>query len=235
MKPVRMTAGVLHLTGASQDEVWPLVRAHHYSRRMPANVQACYALRRDGGLFGDMGDIVAAAVFTLPPTRWTEPVIELARLVRVPDMQPPLSRLISFACHWLTKSGFALVVSFTDRTHGHHGGVYQAAGWRYNGLRERRMDGVILDGHFKPGRSCNSAFGTRSPDKLREIMPERQIEPHFDEGKHLYWRPLCVAGQTRAKRLGLQSLPFPKPNAARPVDEPAPAGVSEVQPFGAAP
>lgn len=208
-----------HLTGATQDECWPLVKAFHYSRRMPANVQHCFAARRDGGLFGDYGDPIAAVIFSIPPTRWTEPVIELSRLVRRDDAEISLSALISFAMGWLRRKGEHLAVSFADWTHDHHGGVYQASGWNYGGFRDRRMDGVFINGVFKPGRSCNSAFGTRSPNRLREQMPDAEIEPHYDEGKHLYWKPLTVAGKTRAKRLGLQSLPYPKPNADRPSDE----------------
>ncbi len=208
------------MTGADQSEVWPLVRDYHYSGRMPANVQHCYGARLAGGLFGDDGPLIAAAVFTIPPTRWSESVIELARLVRHPDHEYPLSRLIGFACQWLRKAGWPLAVSFADWTHNHHGGVYQASGWRYDGRRERQMDGLIIDGTFKPGRSCNSAFGTRSPHKLSGILVDSHVEPHYDEGKHLYWRPLLVAGVTRAKRLGLKSESYPKPNATRPVDAP---------------
>lgn len=229
-------AGGLVASSALPEEVWPLVRDHHYSGRMPANIQQCYALREPGGLFGDTGPVVAAAVFTIPPTRWSEAVIELARLVRLPNVDVPLSRLISHSCQWLRRGGWALVVSFADWTQGHHGGVYQAAGWNYAGRRDRAMDGVIINGTFRPGRSCNSTWGTRSPEKLRELMPEATIEPHYDEGKHLYWKPLSVAGKTRAKRLGLKALPYPKPdNAACPVDAPAPAGESQVQPLEAAP
>jgi len=127
-------------------------------------------------------------------------------------------------------------VSFADWTERHHGGIYQAAGWQYAGMRERRMDGLIVNGQFKSGRSCNHAWGTRSPERLRAVLPSADIEPHYDEGKHLYWRALTVAGKTRAKRLGLDSLPYPKPdNAACPSDAPAPAGVSQEHPLEAAP
>ena len=223
------------LTGAEQYEVWPLVRDHHYSGRMPSNVQHTYAVRSSGGLFGDHGEILAAIVFSIPPTRWSEEVIELSRLVRLPDFDEPLTRLISFGCDWLRKQGWTFVVSFADWTHKHHGGVYQAAGWNYAGQRDKRMDGLLIDGAFKPGRSCNSAFGTRSPHKLRALFSEADIEPHYDEGKHIYWRALTVAGRSKAKRLGLKSLPYPKPNAARPLDECLPKHVSDVQPVRAAP
>ena len=223
------------MTGAAPEELWPLVREYHYSKRMPGNIQHCYAARCLGGLFGDTGVPVAGAIFSLPPTRWSEEVIELSRLIRTPDYSTPLSKLISFCCLQLRLNGWHLVVSFADWTQRHHGGIYQAAGWNFAGLRERNMDGILLDGMFKPGRSCNSAWGTRSPEKLRKILPDRNIVPHYDEGKYLYWRALNVAGKTRAKRLGLHSLAYPKPNAARPLDERPPRRVSKAQPLGAAP
>lgn len=191
-----------------------LVEKYHYSGRVPSNVQFVGSLHKPGGLFGDAGEIVAAAFFSIPPTRWADHVLELSRLVRA-DEQVPLSHLISASCASLKKRGERLLVSFADRTQGHHGGVYKACSWLYAGCRERRMDGVIYQGKFVPGRSANSRWGTRSPKRLAErgIL----VEPHYDEGKHLYFKPLGVAGKTRAKRLGLVSVPF----AARPEDEQA--------------
>ena len=133
-------------TGAEQDEVWPLVRDFHYSRRMPANIQHCYAARNSGGLFGDTGEPLAGVVFSIPPTRWSEDVLELSRLVMVSNGGIQLSQLVSFACKHLRKQGWHLLVSFADWTQRHHGGIYQAAGWNYSGCRDRRMDGLIIDG-----------------------------------------------------------------------------------------
>lgn len=223
------------MTGAEPDELWPLVKQFHYSKRMPGNIQHCYAIRSAGGLFGDKGEALAGAIFSIPGTRWAEELIELTRLVRRPDCDVPMSKLIAFSCHWLKLARHPLVVSFADRTQGHHGGVYQAAGWNYDGCRDRAMDGVLIDGVFKPGRSCNSTYGTRSPDKLRQLLPSKLIEPHWDEGKHLYWKPLMVAGRTKARRLGLKSVAYPKPNAACRMDAPVPTGVSAEHPREAAP
>lgn len=210
---------MIYFTGASSDEVWPLVRDFHYSRRMPGNIQHCYAARESGGLFGDSGEMFAAAIFSIPPTRWNEEVIELTRLVRSEKKAIQLSQLISFACARLRLNGWALAVSFADATQGHHGGIYQAAGWQYDSQRERVMDGLMIDGVFKPGRLCNSLWGTRSPRLLQQRFPEKEIIPHYDDGKHLYWKALTVGGKTKAKRMGLKANPYPKPNAAGPLDE----------------
>lgn len=197
-----------------RNEADGLVKSCHYSGRPPANVQIVGTWHTAGGLFGDAGPCVAACYFSIPPTRWGEPVLELTRLVRHDDHQLPLTKLISEVCAWIKRKGMIdLVVSFADPTFGHHGGVYQAASWNYGGRRERRMDGLVIGGVFYPGRTCNSLFGTQSPDKLRAMKPDETIEPHYDEGKHLYWRTITKNGERKANRLKLDKLPYPKPAA----------------------
>lgn len=211
---------VYHCAIGRQDEADALVVKHHYSGRAPANVQVVGTWHEDGGLFGDRGAAVAACDFSIPPTRWSEAVLELSRLVRAPHVTEPLSGLIKATVdhvRYARKSD--LVVSFADWTQGHHGGIYQASGWNYDGKRDRRMDGVLVDGVFIPGRSCNSRWGTRSIERLRQVLPGHTVEPHYDEGKHLYWRALNRHGVKQAERLGLRSVPFPKPSATRRADE----------------
>ena len=212
-----------------------LVERHHYSGRAPSNIQAVATLHENGGLFGDFGPAVAACIFTIPGTRWSAEVWELARLVRRPDTHPALSSLIGKAVQWIKRTGkIDLLVSFADWTQRHHGGIYQASGWQYAGQRDRRMDGLTVNGVFVPGRSCNSRWGTRSPSRLAEKI-DADIQPHFDEGKHLYWKPLFRSGHKKAAILGLESLPYPKPNAARLSDALVPTGVSQEHTLGAAP
>jgi hypothetical protein len=202
----------LHFHVGRYDEACPLVEKFHYSRRVPSNVQTVGTWHEDGGLFGDSGRAVAACFFSFPATRWSEPVWELSRLVRAPDVSCQLSGLISATARTVRKSkSIDILVSFADATQGHHGGIYQACSWRYDGQRSRAMDGILLNGVFVPGRACNHKWGTRSPNKLKERFPERDIHPHFDEGKHLYWLPLSRKGEQKAVRMGLSSRPYPKP------------------------
>jgi hypothetical protein len=160
------------------------------------------SLHLDGGLFGGDGPMVAAAIWTFPPTRWAEQVVELARLVRGND-RVPLTFLLSRCVRELRHRGYDLLVSFADKTQGHEGYVYRAGNWRYAGYREKRMDGLIVNGKFIPGRSCNTLFGTRSLDKVRALKPGQTVEPHYDEGKHCYWFALGKRGEAKAARLGL--------------------------------
>lgn len=187
-----------------------LVHDHHYSARLPGSIQLIATWHDDGGLFGDSGEAVAGLSFSSPPTRWSEPVLELTRLVRSDDCCRPLTGFIAEAVSWVRHKRMAdLLVSFADPTFGHHGGIYQAASWHYHGRRDAAVDGIVLNGKFIPGRTCNATWGTRSPEKLRGMgIP---AEAHWDAGKHLYWRPVTRRGIVKAKRLGLLALPYPKP------------------------
>jgi hypothetical protein len=73
------------------------------------------------------------------------------------------------------------------------------------------MDGLVVDGVFVAGRSCNAKWGTQSPTKLATLHPEFRISPHYDLGKYLYWTELTKRGKMVAAELGLESNPYPKP------------------------
>lgn len=198
------------------EEARDLVVNHHYSRRWPANVQYVCTAHEPGGLFGTKGKAVGAIVWSIPPTRWRFPVLELIRMVRHPDAEFPLTWLISkCVSHIASTRSWPLLVSFADQTQGHEGVVYRAAGWNYNGKREPRMDGVVIDGEFYPGRTCNSLWGTQSPDRLREMFPRKTIEPNHDDGKHLYWKPTTGKGKYWAKEIGLVSARWVKRDEVR--------------------
>ena len=203
-------ASALYFHVGETKEAGGLIKQFHYSHRTAANVQFTGTLHLGGGLFGNKGIVVASITFSVPPTRWGEDVLELSRLVRHPKYKPPLTLLISLSCSRLRQQKKDLLVSFADQAEGHLGIVYQASGWTYNGLRARRMDGLLIDGVFVPGRTCNSIYGTQSPTKLKATNPHLDIVPHYDIGKHLYWKQLGRKGSHKAKRLGLKSLPYPK-------------------------
>lgn len=202
-------ASDLFFCAGQMDEAIGLVRQFHYSKREPSNIVFAGTLHEPGGLFGDFGPAIAAALFSFPPTRWSENVLELTRLVRRNGCRVPLTRLISLSCARLKKHGYDLLVSYADETQGHHGGVYQAASWHYHGQRSPANDGVFINGKYFPGRTCNTKWGTRSPNKLRALLG-CAVEPHCDAGKHLYWRNLTRSGKGKAVRLGLKNKAYPK-------------------------
>jgi hypothetical protein len=202
---------MLHFRLNEFDEAESLCKSFHYSGSFPAIPVLCGTWHVDGGLWGDAGEAVAACVFALPPCRWSEPILELQRLVRKENVAESLTRLISLTVNAVHKRrSYDLLVSYADPGHLHHGGIYQAASWFYSGCREPRMEGVMMNGTFIPGRTANSLWGTSSPQRLRVRFGFDAL-PKMDHGKHLYWRPLSRFGIQKAERFGLKRLPYPKP------------------------
>lgn len=223
------------MTGATQDEVRSLIKSFHYSRRMPSAVLHCFALRSHGGLFGDTGEPIAAAIYGQPVNRnWPHDALELQRLVRRDDFGGKLSKFLAWSLRWLrSETKYPFVLSYADTGEGHHGGIYQATGWRFVGTRESRHIGFKdANGAFIHGRSCNARHGTSSVPKIAEIEPT--WKPVYGQPKHLYVFPLRQRIKPILRRFDWQELPYPK-NATCPVDEPVPPGASEVQPFEVAP
>lgn len=187
-----------------------LVVNFHYSGYIPSNIQYCVTLERN--------EIPIASIFySIPATRWSENVLELCRLVRDETVSPKpiLTQLISESIKQIRRDKkFDLLISFADSTHNHRGGIYQAASWNYHALRKPSHDGFIIDGEFVPRRTCNHRWNTSSRVKLPQILIPlgHTCVPHFDNGKHLYWKPLDNNGKRKAERLGLKSNLYPKSN-----------------------
>jgi len=185
-----------------------LVQHFHYSGYVPTNIQFCGTLYREG-------IPVASVFYSIPSTRWSEDVLELCRLVRdeMATPKPTLTGLISKSIKEIRRDGkFNLLISFADSTHGHHGGVYQAASWNYYTIRKPSHDGFLINGIFVPRRTCNHRWGTSSRTKLPELLGKDLCIPHFDTGKYLYWKSLDNNGEKKAHRLGLTKSPYPKPD-----------------------
>lgn len=191
------------------NECRELIMKYHYSHRMPAAVKLAYGMVD----YGPPRKVIACCIFSFATGRWeTDNLWELTRLARTPDFADPLTKLISIAMGHIRKNKLTdLVVSFADAEEDHHGGIYQSASWVYDGMRGERLDGINIDDRFIPARTCNAMYGTSSPDALKAKFPDSVVEPHFDMGKHCYWKALSKDGMRRAISLGLKSRPYPKP------------------------
>ena len=222
-------------TGATADELWPLVRDHHYSRRMPGVVQHCFAAREVGGLFGDTGVPLAGVIFGKSANnQWPQDAVELQRLVRVDSLKTQLSQLVAFSLRFLRANyEIPFAFSYADTGEGHHGGIYQATGWHYINLSKGDRAFVDDNGKYVHGRNAYRLFGTRSETAVLERNPGWSLKRDTD--KHVYIFPLRQKWPSIARQRGWQSLPYPKPNAACPLDAGVPAPVSAVQPREAAP
>lgn len=214
----------LVMTGATADEIWPLVRDYHYSKRACHSVSHGFAWRKPGGLFGDTGEIQAAIAYSSPVNKhYPNDALELIRLVRRTDMDRSLSEFVSWSLRWLranTETPF--VLSYADSAQSHHGGIYQACGFVYIGefgIPWNKVCGFTDEqGAFIHGRTAVARYGTRKTEAILERFPNwRAVEAL---AKHLYIFPLRQRWATIARNRGWQSLPYPKPAyAARLLDE----------------
>jgi len=192
------------MTGATWDEVWPIVRDHHYLHRRTADPMFCFACRDPGGLLGDTGPVRAAMVLTSPANRYFGArSVELARLVREPDVTIPMSKFIGWVMRWLkANTDLAYCLSYADTGAGHHGGVYQAANFTYvattNGNVQYRNPET---GQVVSGRAYDQR---RSAYQNWERLKTSQ--------KFLYVFPLSERRDKLLNRFGWQALPYPKPH-----------------------
>lgn len=211
----------LIMTGAAPDELWPLVRDFHYSRLMPSvsAIRHSFALREPGGLFGDTGGPVAGAIYGYSANQnWPGESIELQRLVRQDSLDFPLSSFLTWTLRWLranTENTFAF--SYADTAQDHHGGVYQASGWKF--VNKSKGDISFLDaaGNRVHGKTAYKRFGTRSVEAVLSRKPEWSVVRDGD--KLVYIFPLRRKWHTLARLHGWSEQPFPKPHfAARLLD-----------------
>jgi hypothetical protein len=212
------------MTGATTDELWPLVRDFHYSRRMPSAIQHCFALREVGGLFGDTGPVVAGAIFGLGAnSRMPKQSIELTRLVRKSEVKCNLTQLVSFGLRWIRGNTLTtFCYSYADTAHGHHGGIYQAAGFTYVGQNKPQSSVFFADGTKPHKRSLSAKYGSAALEVVRMHHPDAYCG--FEEPKHFYVFPLRQKWNTLKKIYGWERKPYPKPDAARPLDAPGTTG-----------
>ena len=226
----------LFMTGASQDEVWPLVRDFHYSKRMPSAIQHCFAWRGSGGLFGDFGEPQAAVIYGNPVNRnWPSDALELQRLVRRDDFTMPLSQLVGWSLRWLRQhTNVPFVLSYAGTEQEHHGGIYQATNFIFVDTRTEACPAFLLpNGIRKHSRQVNRELGSRSIAYVAKMRPD--WIPISGQPKYLYIKPLRQRLTPLLRRFGWEQLPYPKNNAACLSDAPSPDGVSREHTPEAAP
>jgi len=194
----------LVMTGATSEEVWPLVRDHHYAHRRTADPMFCFAWREVGGLLGDTGEPVAAIVYAAPINRYFgSGAVELVRLVRRPHIDVQLSQFVGWSLRWLkANTDLRYVLSYAEQAAGHHGGIYQATNFLHvaisSGNRQYRNPetGSIVSGR---------AFDQRRPEYRDgwEVVKTGK--------KYLYVFPLKEREGKLLNRFGWRALPYPKP------------------------
>lgn len=144
-------------------------------------------------------------------------ICELTRIA-LKHHDTPVSRIGSIALRFLKKNspGLRLVVSYADPEQDHHGGIYQAMNWIYEGAMAPR--GLIkLLGRLRHSRSINSKYGSSDIEWLRKnVDPKATLIK--TKPKHKYLMPLDA---DMRRRLAGRAKPYPKKRAGS-IDSDAP-------------
>jgi hypothetical protein len=155
--------------------------------------------------------------------------VELTR-VALTAHKLPVSKILAISLKWLKKQspGIRLIVSYADSGQGHHGGIYQATNWIYNGFFSGESS-VVVNGKVMHRKSAFSLFGTTRPKGSYNVPAS---------GKHKYLMPL---DKDMSAKIAPLAKPYPKrvkqamtgdqpEQRRRDTDPPAPLH-AENQPF----
>ena len=133
---------------------------------------------------------------------------ELVRIA-LTKHQSPVSKILSIALKFLRKQSpeLKLVVSYSDCDQDHHGGIYQATNWIYDGKHNAgSMGAFIIKGKKTHPKSVHSMGVKQTIDAVR-----KQLDPNatifYTKGKHRYLMPL---NKKIARQLQFRMQPYPK-------------------------
>ena len=131
-----------------------------------------------------------------------------------------VSRIISIAAKILHRAqpGLRLLLTYADPSAGHHGGIYQGAGWVYIG--KSAADSLYRDraGATHHSRQVSATGWKRSRGKLTRVTRKDQCERIPLEPKHRY--ALGLDAEMR-ERLETIKQPYPKRVRSDLADTPA--------------
>ncbi len=121
-------------------------------------------------------------------------VCEMNRIALRPGHKCAVSRVINLAVSKFLRvqcPGIRLVLTFSDPEAGHHGGVYQGAGWIYIGKSavDKRY---LIGGEWHHSRSVRACGFTSRPGGSRVPCPKPSDASRIETipGKHRYALPL---------------------------------------------
>lgn len=137
----------------------------------------------------------------------TTEVCELVR-VALAEHDAPVSRILAIACKLLANAQrVRLVVSFADTNEGHHGGIYQAAGWLFSGTTPPSYKYRDARGREWHQRQV-SVSGTKPQyGEMRAVAKISECTKIPQLGKHRYLMPLDPEMRARIEPL---RKPYPK-------------------------
>ena len=119
-----------------------------------------------------------------------------------------VSRIMSIAFKFLKKNSpkLKMIVSFADPQYGHHGGIYQATNWVYNG------DTAASKEYWNKGKRLHSRQVSEKGWNIQQGQKRKTVKPSEctivkTKGKHRYLMPLDNEMRDTIKHL---AKPYPK-------------------------
>jgi hypothetical protein len=145
--------------------------------------------------------------------------VELVRIALTKHISP-VSQIAALAIKWLKKSNpkLRLIVSFADQSQGHHGGIYQAGNWIYNGQGSPAKF-YMINGRLTHPRSIGAKGLVQNISGAQKIDANATVV--LVAGKHRYLMPLDAEMKKRILPL---SKPYPKRAKDQDVEHPSTLG-----------
>ena len=210
----------LKLDWCSHTAAMYAVEHWHYSKSMPTPPLVKIGVWEDRQFIGSVLFSRGANKNLASPYKLT--TIQACELTRVALTihVTTVSRILRIAVSLLrtVAPGLRLLISFADPNEGHHGGIYQAAGWIYTGQCSPSYKYQDRRGHVWHPRQV-SATGVKPQYRtLRRVPRIMDCTRLVQLGKHRYLYPLDAA--MRAQILPL-AQPYPKRATSILADAPA--------------
>jgi hypothetical protein len=178
----------------------------HYSKVMPAGKTLKVGVWEDGKFIGVVIYSRGANKHLGRPYGLDQDACcELTR-VALTKHQTPVSRIMAISFKFLKKfaPGLRLIISYADPMQGHHGGIYQATNWIYEGAVHMRW--LRLHGKLVHPRSVYSKYKKQAVGWLR-----KHVDPRAEwvdvPSKHKYLMPLDNEMKKKVQKL---HKPYPK-------------------------
>lgn len=187
----------------------------HYSHSIPV------APRVEIGVW-EGGTFAGVVVFSRGANRnvgrtYGVPIGQFAELTRIAmrEHHAPVSAVISRAVKYLKRTNpeLRLLISYADPEQGHHGGVYQAAGWTYVGTGAPTQMWVDSSGRRWHNREVSASGLQLIYGKAVPVLRQDQCQRVTVPGKHKY-----LLGLDRAMRRQVSSLAQPYPSRGGGLD-----------------
>lgn len=189
----------------------------HYSRSLPASKSVFLGVWEGQAfigcvIFGYGANRNLAQAYGLTQTA----CCELTR-VALRSHVTPVSRIIAISLRMLRAHcpGLRLIVSYADPAEGHHGGIYQAGGWIYDGTLDNSNGVAYFDvtGQKLHKRQLSARGVMRINGQVRRVPRFSECRKERIPAKHRYLMPLDRDMHAQLLR---RARPYPKAAVVSP-------------------